>query len=93
MKLNTKKISDGFLGMVEKGGNALPHPAALFALFALGTLLVSGIASWLGWQGINPATGETIIAVNLLSVEARRWLPESILNEYTHDNYVLYEDL
>ncbi len=83
MKLNTKKISDGFLGMVEKGGNALPHPAALFALFALGTLVLSGIAAWLGWQGINPATGETIKAVNLLSVEGLHRILLEMVTNYT----------
>ncbi len=83
MKLNTKKISDSFLGMVEKGGNALPHPAALFALFALGTLVLSGIAAGLGWQGINPATGETIHAVNLLSVEGLHRILLEMVTNYT----------
>ena len=83
MKLNTKKISDGFLSMVEKGGNALPHPAALFALFALGTLLLSGITSWFGLQGINPATGETIHAVNLLSLEGLHRILLEMVTNYT----------
>jgi aminobenzoyl-glutamate transport protein len=69
--------------MVEKGGNALPHPAALFALFALGTLVLSGIAAWLGWQGINPATGETIKAVNLLSVEGLHRILLEMVTNYT----------
>jgi aminobenzoyl-glutamate transport protein len=83
MKLNTKKITDSFLSIVEKGGNALPHPAALFGLFALGTLLLSGITSWLGLQGINPATGETIKAVNLLSVEGLHRILLEMVNNYT----------
>ena len=33
------------LNITEKVGNALPHPATLFALFALITLLFSGILS------------------------------------------------
>ncbi|MDO9633495.1 MAG: AbgT family transporter [Paludibacter sp.] len=83
IKINTKKISDRFLGMVEKGGNALPHPAALFGLFALGTLLLSGIGYLLNWQGINPATGETIYAINLLSIEGLHRILLEMVTNYT----------
>lgn len=78
-----KKIGDRFLGMIEKGGNALPHPAALFGLFAVGTLIISGIASWIGLSGINPATGETIKAVNLLSVEGLHRVLLEMVTNYT----------
>ena len=30
-----KSAIDRFLNIVEKGGNALPHPATLFAILAL----------------------------------------------------------
>lgn len=59
----------GFFGFVEKAGNALPHPALLFGLFAVTTLLLSAVGSWLGWSGVHPATGETVSIVNLLSRE------------------------
>ncbi|HAH58732.1 MAG TPA: aminobenzoyl-glutamate transporter, partial [Bacteroidales bacterium] len=39
-----------FLNVIEKGGNALPNPATLFALFALGVLFLSWIGQMLGWQ-------------------------------------------
>ncbi|HPG33933.1 MAG TPA: AbgT family transporter, partial [Lentimicrobium sp.] len=60
MKQFFKKALNRFITIVEKGGNALPHPAALFGIFAIITLVVSAIGHWLGWQGANPATGETI---------------------------------
>ena len=41
-----------FLKIVENLGNALPHPVTLFALFALGVILLSGI---LGWMDVSVA--------------------------------------
>src|SRR5690606_25469640 len=35
-----------FLDSVERLGNLLPHPVTLFALFALGIVLLSGVAGW-----------------------------------------------
>ncbi|MDA3910732.1 MAG: AbgT family transporter [Bacteroidales bacterium] len=69
--MGKKKTSRGFmpalLAGVEKAGNALPHPAALFGLFALFALLISWIGYLLGWNVIHPATGETVFVENLLS--------------------------
>ncbi len=62
-----KSFSDRILTFVERAGNALPHPATLFAIFALLALIFSAVASWLGWTAQHPATGETILPVNLLS--------------------------
>ena len=64
-----KSIFDRILNFVEKAGNALPHPATLFGLFAIITLLFSAIASWLQWSAVHPATSEMIYPVNLLSKE------------------------
>ncbi|MFB6318807.1 AbgT family transporter [Saccharicrinis sp. FJH54] len=55
------------LNWTEKAGNALPHPATLFALFALAALLFSTLGYLLNWQAVHPGTGETIHTVNLLS--------------------------
>ena len=64
-----RNFVDVFLNVIEKGGNALPHPATLFALFALAVLLLSVVGFWLNWQAVHPATGEVIQTVNLLSKE------------------------
>jgi aminobenzoyl-glutamate transport protein len=56
------------LGLIERGGNALPHPVVLFALFALLTIVVSWVASLAGVEAVHPGTGETIRVVNLMSV-------------------------
>lgn len=56
---------DRFLDIVEKVGNNLPDPVTLFVILCVSTLLISYIAS--GTEVINPANGESIKVVNLLS--------------------------
>ena len=66
----TKKnsgIFDRMLNWTERAGNALPHPATLFALFALAVLILSAIGFFLGWEVIHPGTKEIVRPVNLLS--------------------------
>ena len=55
------------LNWTERAGNALPHPATLFALFALAVLLFSLLGHLLHWEAIHPGTGENIRTINLLS--------------------------
>ncbi len=43
-----------FLAIVERLGNGLPHPVTMFALFALATVLLSGLGGWLDWQVSDP---------------------------------------
>ncbi|MDD2633733.1 MAG: AbgT family transporter [Bacteroidales bacterium] len=71
------------LGVVERVGNALPHPAALFAIFALVTLLLSLMGYYLQWQGINPGTGETVRIVNLLSRDGLHKILLEMVDSYT----------
>jgi len=56
-----------FLNGVEKVGNALPHPATLFGIFALLVLLFSTLFAAMGSSAVHPGTGEVFKAVNLLS--------------------------
>ncbi|MBT8382576.1 MAG: AbgT family transporter, partial [Ignavibacteria bacterium] len=49
-----------FLNFTEKAGNALPHPATLFAIFAVAVLFLSGLADLFDWQAIHPGTKEII---------------------------------
>jgi len=70
-----------FLAIVEKGGNALPHPATLFLLFALGTVLLSDLAARSGLEAAHPRTGERILPVSLLTLEGlHRILKETVTN-------------
>lgn len=69
------------LSLIEKVGNALPHPATLFALFALGVIIISGIVSIFDIQVIHPGTGEIIKPISLLSIEGiHRILTSMVIN-------------
>jgi len=55
------------LNWTERVGNALPHPATLFALFALTALVLSAVGHVLGWEVVHPGTKEIVRTDNLLS--------------------------
>jgi aminobenzoyl-glutamate transport protein len=78
-----KKFNGSVLGAVEKVGNALPHPAALFGIFALLTLLLSAIGYFLQWGGTNPATNESVGIVNLLSKDGLHRILLEMVTNYT----------
>ncbi len=77
------KIIDSTLLRVEKIGNALPHPATLFALFAVGTLLLSWLVSLLNLEVVHPATGAVIRPVNLLNKEGIHRMILDMVSNYT----------
>lgn len=58
-----------FLGLVEKAGNALPHPAILFLLLAGVTILLSWFAFKSGMTAIHPIKKDVITTINLFSVD------------------------
>ncbi|HRX52093.1 MAG TPA: AbgT family transporter [Candidatus Krumholzibacteria bacterium] len=70
-----------FLGVVETLGNALPHPATLFAGLAGLVVLASGVFAALNLEAVHPGTGETIRPVSLLSLHGlHRILTEMVTN-------------
>jgi aminobenzoyl-glutamate transport protein len=75
---NRRRLLLRALDRVERIGNALPHPATLFAMLAVAVVLLSWVCTRLGVQATHPGTGELIVARNLLSGEGVRWLFESI---------------
>ncbi len=72
-----------FLNGVEKVGNALPHPATLFGLFAVTILVLSAIFSALGSSAVHPGTGEVFEAVNLLSRDGVHMILTEMVNNFT----------
>lgn len=58
-----------FLGVVERAGNALPHPATLFASMALLVVVGSALAALAGVSATHPSTGKLVEPVNLLTLE------------------------
>lgn len=83
MKKKKVTLVDRFLNIIERGGNALPHPASLFAIFALAALALSALGHFLGWEVTHPATGETVGTVNLLSKEGLQHIIVNMVRNYT----------
>ncbi len=80
--MNNKLVSK-FLNIVEKGGNALPHPATLFAIFAGLVILLSGLFSMFDLQVAHPRTGELVTPVNLMSVEGLDRILTQMVTNFT----------
>lgn len=75
-----------FLTFVEWLGNLLPHPVTLFALFALGALVLSAVAAGFGLSVEDPRPGkegEILTVTNLLSGEGIRWVGQSIVTNFS----------
>jgi len=71
------------LNFIEKAGNALPHPATLFLIFALLALVISLIGYLANWRVIHPGTGEVIVVKNLLSVEGLHYILITTVSNFT----------
>jgi aminobenzoyl-glutamate transport protein len=71
------------LNWTERVGNALPHPATLFALFALAALLLSGLGHLLGWEVIHPGTKEIVRPINLLSHDGLHRILLEMVDNFT----------
>ena len=71
------------LNWTERVGNALPHPATLFALFALAALLLSALGHLLAWEVIHPGTKEIIRPVNLLSHDGLHRILLEMVDNFT----------
>jgi aminobenzoyl-glutamate transport protein len=76
-------ILSRFLTIVERGGNALPHPATLFAVMALLVILVSAIAAQLGLSAVHPGTGNLVQPVSLLSLTGLHRIMSELVTNFT----------
>jgi aminobenzoyl-glutamate transport protein len=83
MKKQKTGLFQKILNWTERVGNALPHPATLFALFALFALLFSLLGHWLGWEVVHPGTKETIRTINLLSKDGIHRVLLEMVDNYT----------
>lgn len=70
------------LVFIEKAGNKLPHPFWLFLGLAVIVMILSWILANAGTSAVNPATGETVTAVNLLSQENLREIVANVVTNY-----------
>jgi aminobenzoyl-glutamate transport protein len=78
-----RRMTDRFLDIVERVGNALPDPTSLFALSALAVIILSGIAAQFDLSVAHPTTGETIEPVSLLSVDGLHRILTGLVTNFT----------
>jgi aminobenzoyl-glutamate transport protein len=80
-----------FLKFVEWLGNLLPHPVTLFAIFALGVILVSGLAELFDLSVADPrpegargrAPDGRIVAISLMNAEGLRRIVQNFVTNFT----------
>ena len=70
----TRVRSNRFLDVVERLGNKLPDPVAIFVIIIVLLMAVSALGAALGWSAVNPVTGEQLVAKSLLSERLVRQL-------------------
>jgi aminobenzoyl-glutamate transport protein len=75
--------TERFLAALERAGNALPHPAALFAIFAGLVLLASAVAAWAGLSAVHPGTGERLVVSNLLTRDGLHRVLREMVDNFT----------
>jgi len=73
-----------FLDIIERAGNALPHPFLLFIYITIILGIISAIVSWAGVEVINPSNKSVIKANNLLSADGLRWLLTNAVKNFTN---------
>jgi aminobenzoyl-glutamate transport protein len=71
------------LTAIETVGNKLPHPATLFAIFAGGTIILSGIVAAFDISVVHPGTGEEIEPFSLLSVRGLHMILTNMVVNFT----------
>jgi aminobenzoyl-glutamate transport protein len=74
---------DRVLHVIERGGNALPHPATLFALLAFALVVASAITASLNLQVTHPGTGDIVRPVNLFTVSGLHRILQSLVTNFT----------
>jgi aminobenzoyl-glutamate transport protein len=82
-EIKKKSLIDKFLNAVEKIGNLLPHPATLFASFALLVVLVSWMVSYFDISVNHPGTGENITPFNLVSAKGLEMILTKMVTNFT----------
>ncbi|MCA9322405.1 MAG: AbgT family transporter [Planctomycetes bacterium] len=74
---------DRFLSIVERGGNALPHPATLFLILGLLTLVASKIAAATGLTATLPGKEEVVAPVDFLTVDGLHRILLGLITNFT----------
>ncbi|WP_320821291.1 AbgT family transporter [Thalassolituus sp.] len=84
LSANRTSLVQRALNKVELLGNRLPHPTLLFVYLSAFILVLSAIAAGFQLQALHPISGETISAVNLLSVDGLHKILANTVTNFTH---------
>jgi aminobenzoyl-glutamate transport protein len=74
---------DRFLGIIERTGNALPHPSTLFLIAALLVIAVSAVVGAFGVTVTHPGTGNEVAVVSLLSIPGLHRILTGLVTNFT----------
>lgn len=80
--MKKKNVFGKTLDLIEKIGNALPHPATIFGILALIVMILSAILHSFGLNSSHPVTNENYEVKNLLSAEGIRWIYSNIMYNF-----------
>ncbi len=67
MEAQEIKKDKGFFAFIERVGNKIPHPVYLFVWLWIIAMLLSWLLSALGVSVVNPASGEVVEVVNMMT--------------------------
>ena len=67
METQEIKKDKGFFAFIERVGNKIPHPVYLFVWLWIIAMLLSWLLSALGVSVVNPASGEVVEVVNMMT--------------------------
>jgi aminobenzoyl-glutamate transport protein len=83
VSIKSGAIINKSLALIEKVGNKLPHPTTLFALFALGVIILSWVVSRFDVSVVLPGTDKVIRPVSLLSIEGLHRIITGLITNFT----------
>lgn len=76
------KSKKGFLGWIERVGNKMPHPLALFMYITAVVLVFSLVLGLAGVSATHPSSGEVIKVKNLISIDGLLLFMTNFVNNF-----------
>ena len=78
-----EKKSGGFLGTIERVGNALPHPFILFLYLVVALIAIAAVLAAMGVSAVNPTTGEEVFVKSLLTRDGMVWILKTLVSNFS----------
>lgn len=80
----SKRLLEISLSKIERIGNKLPNPTTLFALFAVGVIILSWVVSQFNFSVTLPGSNKVIRPVSLVSIEGIHRIITSLVTNFTN---------